>query len=209
MKQTKLVAGACETLATDIIFTSRVDNGESSIVLNSAGMGPLTGTGTIEISANGCILSQAGKASVQLSTNVKEESQVHIDGGLLGTVTIANGAPTGNSQTIKMDSLGCSIGISNGDIPGASQSIQMDGATQSIQLSAGDLPYSPTIKMEPTGITMSFGPANSINIGPEGVSIQGLLVEIKGEIEATVGGPLVTVKSDAMTQIGGAIVMIQ
>ena len=205
MKHTKIVAGVSDTLATDIKLTSRVDDGESSIVLNSAGMGPSTGTGTIQVSANGCINSQAGNARVQLSTNDDEQSEVLIDGGLTGTVTIANSAPEGKSQEIKLDSSLSSIEISNGDNPETSQSIQMDGVSQSIQLSAGKA----TIKMEPTGITMSFGPSNSITIGPEGVSIQGLLVEVKGETEATIGGPMVTVKSDATTTVGGAIVMIQ
>ena len=63
--------------------------------------------------------------------------------------------------------------------------------------------------MAPTGINLSFGPTNSIEIGPEGVSINGILVDIQGVAQTNVGGPLVNVQADGMATVKGAMVMIQ
>jgi len=209
MNNTNVHAGDHEAIATNIGLTSKSDIGDSTISLNAMGMGPLTGTGNVEIAANGKVSAQAGNAIVQLSSDVTQQSSVVIDGGLLGNVTLANAAPVGTAQTVELDGLLGSIEISNGNIPGASQSIKMDALEQSLELSAGNLPISPCISMGPAGITLSYGPANSINIGPAGITIQGLLVDIEGEVEATVGGPFVVVESDAITDITGGVVMIQ
>lgn len=208
MHISQIIAGSCETIAADISLSSQVDLGESSITLNSNGMGPLTATGMVEISSNGSIVNKAGNAIVQLGTNIANESSVLLDGGLLGNVTIANGAPAGNSQTVEMNSLTQSIDISNGNIPGAMQAITMCGLNQSIEINAGGLPISPTILMSPMGIKLSCGPANFIEITPAGVTISGLLVDVKAVAQANVEGALVSIKSEAITSVQGAIVTV-
>lgn len=209
MSDTKIYGESHESIAPDYSITAKTDLGESSISLNSQGCGPMTGTGTIEISANGSVLSQAGNAIVQLSTSITEQSSVVVDGGLLGNVTIANSAPVGTAQTIELDGKLGSIEISNGNIPGAFQTMKMESTTQSIELSVGGLPFSPTINLSPTGITLSCGPANSITIGPAGINIKGLVVEAKGETLTTVGGSIVNIKADGLASVGGTMVKIQ
>ena len=108
-----------------------------------------------------------------------------------------------------MNAVTSSIEITNGNVPGAMQSIKMCGITQSIDISAGGLPISPTISLSPMGINLSFGPANSIDIGPAGVSINGILVDIKGVAQTSVGGALVNVEADAIAAVKGGIVMVQ
>ena len=58
-----------------------------------------------------------------------------------------------------------------------------------------------------TGITLKVG-GNSIEIGPAGVTINGLTVSIKGTTSTTVEGLQTTVKGTAMLQAQGAITMI-
>lgn len=208
MDQTKVIAGSSEIVAAQISLTSKVDLGDAAITLDAQGMGPQTGTGMIELNSNGTIVGKAGDASITIATDIMAESCVQIDGGLLGTVSLANGVPVGFAQTIEMEAKTESINISNGNVPGAMQSITMCGLNQSIEISAGGLPISPMIQMSPLGIKLSCGPTSSVEITPAGVSIQGLLVSIEGEAGASVKAPMVAVSGDAVTQIEGAIVLV-
>ena len=56
-------------------------------------------------------------------------------------------------------------------------------------------------------ITMTVG-ESSIKIDQTGVTISGLMVSIKGQIQTQVQGTITQVSGDAMTQISGGIVMI-
>jgi hypothetical protein len=58
-----------------------------------------------------------------------------------------------------------------------------------------------------TGITLKVG-SNSVEIGPAGVTINGLTVNVKGTTSTTVEGLQTTVKGTAMLQAQGAITMI-
>jgi len=209
MDKTHIVAGSHETVAGNILFTSKVDLGESTISLYSQGCGPATGTGNIELLSTGKVTAQAGEAVMQLSTDVTGQSTVLLDGGPMGSVTIANALPIGNAQSIKMDTLSSSIEISNGNIPGATQVITMDGLSQSIELSAGGLPISPTIQMSPMGIKLSVGPTSSIEITPVGILISGEIIQLNGTAVTSIQGALVDIEASVETGVKGALVMIQ
>jgi type VI secretion system secreted protein VgrG len=56
-------------------------------------------------------------------------------------------------------------------------------------------------------ITLTVG-QNSIKIDQTGVTIQGMMVSIKGQVQTQVQGTMVQVSGDAMTQISGGITMI-
>ncbi len=209
MDHTHVVGGTYGAVAGNIYFTSKVDLGDSTIGLYAKGTGPGTGTGSIELNANGQVVASAGSASFQLTTNLAGESTAMLDGGPLGVVTLANALPIGNAQTVQLDSLLNSIQICNGNVKGAKQTIVLDGLTQSIELSAGGLPVSPTIQMSPTGIKLSMGPANYIEIGAKGITISGLIVDVTAAGQATLEGAMVNVQAKAVTAIKGALVQIQ
>ena len=204
-----VVAGSYDVVASDVEITSKVDRGETLVSISSNGSLETDYTGNMDLSASGTLIASGGLASLQLSTDSTGQSSVMIDGGADGSVTLANALPIGTAQTVKMDATTSSIEITNGNVPGTMQSIKMCGETKSIEISAGGLPESPTISMSPTGIKLSFGPTNSIEIGPEGVSINGIGVDIKAEAQTNVGGPLVNVQADGIATVKGAIVQIQ
>lgn len=208
MDNKQILAGDHQTVAANIAFTSMVDLGDSTISMYSQGCGPATGTGNIELSANGKVTAQAGAAMFQLTTSLAGQSTAVLDGGPVGSVVIANGLPVGNAQTIELDSKMQSLEISNGNVPGAMQSITMDGLTQSLEMSAGGLPISPTISMTPTGIKLSMGPVNYIEIGPEGVTISGLQVAVKGQVQTDIEGLSVNVKAMGIAKVQAGMVMI-
>jgi type VI secretion system secreted protein VgrG len=49
---------------------------------------------------------------------------------------------------------------------------------------------------------------NSIKIDQTGVTISGLMISIKGQVQTQVQGVMTQVSGDAMTQISGGIIMI-
>ena len=204
-----VTAGTYGIVASDVEITSTVDSGETLVSISSNGSLETDYTGKMALSASGTFVASGGLASLLLSTNLEGQSSVMIDGGADGRVTLANALPARTAQTVKMDAATKSIEITNGNVPSEIQSITMCGETKSIEISAGGLPESPTISMSPTGIKLSFGPTNSIEIGPEGVSINGIGVDIKAEAQTNVGGPLVNVQADGIATVKGAIVQIQ
>lgn len=204
-----VAAGSYGIIASDVAISSKVELGETLVSISSDGSRAMPFTGNMDLFASGTLVASGGLASLQLSTNLTGQSSVMLDGGPMGSVTLANSLPIGTAQTVKMNAVTSSIEITNGNVPGAMQSIKMCGITQSIDISAGGLPISPTISLSPMGINLSFGPANSIDIGPAGVSINGILVDIKGVAQTSVGGALVNVEADAIAAVKGGIVMVQ
>lgn len=209
MDRTEVIAGSYETLAANMQFRTKADLGDSLIGMYASGCGPMTGTGTVEMVANGQIRAQAGGACFSVTTDITGQSSAYLDGGNLGVVTLACGLPIGNSQTMKLDSLMGAIEISNGNIPGATQKINLDAKTQSIELNAGGLPISPKIEMSPAGIKLSVGPMNSIEITAAGVKIQGLMVGVTGDVSTQVSGGMLSLQGEIEAAVKAPLVMIQ
>jgi hypothetical protein len=60
-----------------------------------------------------------------------------------------------------------------------------------------------------TEITLSVaGGVSKIKLGPDGITIEGLMVTVKGDVQTQIQGTMTQVKGDAMTQISGGITMI-
>ncbi|QDV23712.1 hypothetical protein [Aureliella helgolandensis] len=209
MDHTHIVEGTHEIVASGVEITSKVDLGDSTINLYAQGCGVGTGTGNIELNANGKVAAYAGEATFQLACSVDGISSAILDGGPLGSVVLANSLPVGTAQTIELSAMSQSIEISNGNVPGATQLIKLDAESQSIEISAGGLPVSPTIKMSPMGIKLSAGPTSFIEITPEGVTISGLMVSVKGEAQTEISGAMVNLEAEGIAAIKGALVQIQ
>ena len=56
-------------------------------------------------------------------------------------------------------------------------------------------------------ITLKVG-ENSIKIDQTGITLQGMMVKVKGQVQTQVQGVMVQVSGQAMTQIRGGITMI-
>ena len=68
-----------------------------------------------------------------------------------------------------------------------------------------DLGSSSTEAMQ--SITLKVG-ENSITIDQTGITIQGMMIKVKGQVQTQVQGTMIQVSGDAMMQISGGITMI-
>jgi hypothetical protein len=126
-------------------------------------------------------------------------------------VRISAGPPpalaTNSSSTqgvdIEISDLG-KFKLQRGLIPPATQTIE--AAVDGIKINGG----SGKVTIESlTEITLSVaGGTSKIKLGPEGVTIEGMMVSVKGQIQTQIQGVMVQVKGDGMTQISGGITMI-
>ena len=126
--------------------------------------------------------------------------QVEIKQGNL-TTTIDQG-----NETRELKQGGLTLTLDMGD-----QTTKLSQGNQSTQLSMGnqttklDLGAASTEAMQSIKLTVG---SNSITIDQTGVTIQGMMVKIQGQIQTQVQGTMVQVSGDAMTQISGGITMI-
>jgi hypothetical protein len=96
----------------------------------------------------------------------------------------------------------------------------------SVTLQRGLLPIDQKMEMTPTGITIDAGVGKvtvksltqielsvaegltKITLGPEGVTIQALTINLSAQVQAQIQGIIAQLTGQAMTQIGGGITMI-
>jgi hypothetical protein len=84
------------------------------------------------------------------------------------------------------------------------QKMEMTQSAVSINAGAGKV----TIESL-TEITLSVaGGVSKIKLGPDGITIEGLMVTVKGDVQTQIQGTMTQVKGDAMTQISGGVTMI-
>jgi type VI secretion system secreted protein VgrG len=97
------------------------------------------------------------------------------------------------------------------EIQNGNRAVKIDMGNDSLELSMGnqttklDLGAASTEAMQ--SITLKVG-QNSITINQEGITIQGMMVSVKGQVQTQVQGLMVQVSGSAMTQISGGITMI-
>jgi type VI secretion system secreted protein VgrG len=108
------------------------------------------------------------------------------------TVTVSQGNDT---HEVKQGNREVTIDMGNDTL-----TIKMGNQTTKLNLGA-----SSTEAMQ--SITLKVG-GNSIKIDQTGVTIQGLMVKVQGQVQTQVQGTMVQVSGDAMTQISGGITMI-
>ena len=153
---------------------------------------------TEEIGASGC---SAGNRSLTVfkdnSTTVStgDESYTVSKGNATFDVTQGNHTVTVGGKQSSTVGKGHSLTVSSG-----SHSVQVNSGSGTMKA------MSWTIEGQ-TGITLKVG-SNSIEIGPAGVTINGLTVSVKGTTSTTVEGLQTSVKGTAMLQAQGAITMI-
>ncbi|MHB1561135.1 MAG: type VI secretion system Vgr family protein [Isosphaeraceae bacterium] len=108
------------------------------------------------------------------------------------TITVKQGNDT---HEINMGNREVKLGMGNDTL-----TLSMGNQTTKLELGAAS-----TEAMQ--SITLKVG-ANSIKIDQTGVTIEGLMVKVNGQIQTQVQGAMVQVSGSAMTQISGAITMI-
>lgn len=176
---TKYHSGNLKICASDIGILSKSGDSDAKISLISNGS---SNDGNINITSNGGAQMAAGDAT--LSVNSQGDGSATLDAGPSGTAIVSAGNPA---------------------VP---QIITLDGGSALIKIVNGALPICPMIEMTPESIKLSAGPTSSIEISPEGVTIQGLMVSVKGTAETSVEGAMVSVKGSGMTTVAGGIIMI-
>lgn len=156
-------------------------------------------TGSIYLSAQGP--ESSGNVSLKADGRVTSSvAETHID-VIAGGVVIDAG-DKGN------------IGARAGSAP-AMQHLELQGNGGNILLENGQTPISPKIEIQLDKIVMSVG-ANKIVIGPAGIEISGLEVNVKGAAKANVealeltmkGSVEATIQAGVQTTIKGGVVMI-
>jgi type VI secretion system secreted protein VgrG len=103
---------------------------------------------------------------------------------------------TGN-ETLTIEQGNRSVTIQMGN-----DSLTISMGNQTTQVSLGS---SSTQAMQ--SITLTVG-ENSITIDQTGITLQGMMINIQGQIQTQVQGTMVQISGDAMTQISGGITMI-
>lgn len=135
--------------------------------------------GSVSLRANGNVSARVDAASIDVTSD-----GVVVDGGAGGKV----GMRVGTAPMI--------------------QSITASGNGGNIVLENGQLPVSPTIQISPDSIELSVGP-NKITIGPTGIEISGIQVNVKGNATATLAAPAVTVQGDVQVAVKGAMASLE
>ena len=97
--------------------------------------------------------------------------------------------------------------ISSGS-PVVPQTVTLDGESASIKIVNGALPVCPTIELTAESIRLSVGPTSFIEITAEGVTIEGLTLNLNGTVEANLSGAMANVKGEAMTGVTGGLITI-
>lgn len=165
--------------AADVGISSKSESGDAKLSIVAHGS---KNDGNISISSNGGSQIVAGNAV--LAVGSKSEGSAALDAGPTGTAVVSAGNPA---------------------VP---QTITLDGGEAKIQILNGAIPICPVIELTPESIKLSVGPTSSIEITPEGVTIEGLMLNLKGTAEANVSGAMVNVKGSGMTAIAGGLITI-
>jgi hypothetical protein len=122
---------------------------------------------------------------------------LELSGGAAALAKLAVGLPgLGSSIDLKADGMSLRFGPG-----GAGAALELDG--QGVRLSFG----LGSLKMDTAGIELTFGP-NKIALGPQGVSIDGIMVDLKAKTRMAVQGLALELKAQAVFQAGGAITLI-
>lgn len=150
-----------------------IDNTPSTIYINAAGLG--SGDGVVLINATKGITLTSGGAYLGLVNNAGANGNLTLQCGPLGTITLS---PLG-TQNIGVDEF----------IKLGPTSIQIDGgAKSSVMLGAGPSAGGCQVRMSPdpsVGISLICG-LHSIGITQSGITIDGLIVKIKGKGQVSI-----------------------
>lgn len=129
-------------------------------------------------------------------------------------LTVGDAAASGSSQTISIfkdrsvtlqtgnDTLTIQQGNRTVNIQMGNDNLTISMGNQTTQVSLGS---SSTEAMQ--SITLKVG-ANSITIDQTGITLNGMTINIQGQVQTQVQGAMVQISGDAMTQISGGITMI-
>jgi len=174
---------------------------------------------TLEI---GFVTKDKGDRSVKVYNNLTEEIGVGSENGNRSLTVYKDNSTTvstgdekytvskGNATfDVTQGNHTVTVGGKQSSTVGKGHSLTVSSGSHSVQVNSGSgtmKAMSWTIEGQ-TGITLKVG-SNSIEIGPAGVTINGLTVSVKGTTSTTVEGLQTSVKGTAMLQAQGAITMI-
>jgi type VI secretion system secreted protein VgrG len=174
---------------------------------------------TLEV---GFVTKDKGDRSVKVYNNLTEEIGVGSENGNRSLTVYKDNSTTvstgdekytiskGNATfDVTQGNHTVTVGGKQSSTVGKGHSLTVSSGSHSVEVNSGSgtmKAMSWTIEGQ-TGITLKVG-SNSIEIGPAGVTINGLTVNVKGTTSTTIEGLQTTVKGTAMLQAQGAITMI-
>ncbi len=189
-----LSVGAGTTNADDGSQTITVFNNQSLTVGDSSAK---SGSQTITIYKDRTETVKTGNESVTIeqgnrTVTVKQGNDTHevSQGNRAVTVNMGN-----DTHEIKQGNRSVTIDMGNDTL-----TIKMGNQTTKLNLGA-----SSTEAMQSIQLTVG---QNSIKIDQTGITLQGMMIKIQGQVQTQVQGLMVQVSGDAMTQIKGGITMI-
>jgi type VI secretion system secreted protein VgrG len=134
--------------------------------------------------------SATGKGSSLTQTVQKNKTETIKEGNLTETVEKGN-----KTEKVSMGNSTIEVSMGNLETLVKMGNVKLDASMGKITITAMQ------------EIELKVG-ANSIKIGPAGVTVTGTMVTLDGKAMTEVKGPIVMVKGTAMTQISGGVVMV-
>lgn len=191
------------------------DGGRGDINIMAHGSGPAAGDGVVNIRAAREVLLDSGSARLALvkgatnsvalqnadpgsiafvQGNTPASPRVELSGGAAPGVSLALGLPmAGPSIDLKPDGLALRYGPAS--------AVELDAA--GVRLSFGMW----TVKLEAAGIELAAG-ATKLTLGPQGLTINGLTVDLSATTQLAMKGLKVDVAAQAILQAGGVITKV-
>lgn len=169
------------------------------------------GDQTIEVYNNRSVTVDQGDETYSVKTGgrttaIEKDDALTVKSGN-HTITVDSGdqsiSMTQGAQTVEaMKDIGLTSNTGDVKVDASAGSVKISG-TQAIELTCGGS----SIKMDPMSITLTAGPS-LLKLEAAQAQLKGLMVTVKGDVQATVDGTLTTVKGAGITTIQGAIVKI-
>ncbi|KZK85562.1 Phage-related baseplate assembly protein [Pseudovibrio sp. Ad46] len=140
------------------------------------------------------------------TTTVEKDDALSVKSGN-HTITVESGDQSismkQGAQTVEaMKDIGVTSQTGDVKVDASAGSVKVSG-TQAIELTCGGS----SIKMDPMSITLTAGPS-SLKLEAAQAELKGLMVTVKGDVQATVDGTLTTLKGAGITTVQGALVKI-
>jgi type VI secretion system secreted protein VgrG len=188
-----LTVGGGKTNADDGSQTITVFNDQKVTIGDSQAK---SGSQTITIYKDRTETVKTGNESVTIeqgnrTVTVKQGNDTHEVSQGKRTVTVNQD----DTHEIKQGNRAVTVDMGNDTL-----TIKMGNQTTKLNLGASSTEAMQSIELKVGG--------NSIKIDQTGITLQGMMVKIQGQIQVQVQGVMVQVSGDAMTQIKGAITMI-
>jgi hypothetical protein len=204
--------------AHGVSLQSRGDeaDGRGDVDIIAHGSGPDAKDGAVNVRAARQILLDSGSAKLALVQDTRSNGAV-LQNANPGTIALVQGSVPGSPhlELAGGENPGISLGLG---LPKAGPSIDFKpdglalryGPTSAVELDAAGVRLSHaawSVKLEAGGIELSAG-ATKVTLGPQGLSINGLTVDLSATTRLAMKGLAVQLDAQAVLQAGGVITKV-